>query len=312
MSGDSRCEEWVVAPAEARTRLDQFLTTRGTLGTRSQVHKLITAGCVRLDGQPAKGGVRLRVGQRVSVERPILAPGEDLEPAPIPLDVLYEDDALMVINKPPGLVVHPAPGHWQGTLVHALLYRWGGFGAGFDPLRPGIVHRLDKDTSGVLIVAKDVATLADLGRQFRRREIHKQYLAIAWGRFQQRSGVMREKIGRDRIHRKRMAVQSHGREAVTRYEVVEDFGVASLVRAYPETGRTHQIRVHLAAAGHPLVADAQYARGRRGVELPIERQALHAECISFRHPVSGQLVRVAAPLPPDFQAALEALRQYDA
>jgi len=376
MTAAHRRVELLVGPAEARMRLDRFLVGREALGTRSQIQRLIRDGRVRVGDRAVKGGTILRAGERVIVDRPSEPPLPRVQPEPIALDVLYEDDDVLVINKPPGLVVHPAPGHWGGTVVNALLHRWGGpppddllgqEGARdaheplgthlpFDMLAPratqgrrysgrtenqyrlprvapeggvsrgsrrvrqqspgtleganrlGIVHRLDKDTSGVLVIAKTIEMLEDLARQFRRREIRKQYLALAWGRFRRAEGIIREPIARHRVHRKRMAVGPRGREAVTRYEVVERFAEVTLVRAYPHTGRTHQIRVHLAAIGHPIVADATYG-GRRRTSLPMHRQALHAERIAFRHPRRDETVEVAAPLPPDFVATLAALRQ---
>ncbi len=299
--------QWEVAPNDAGMRVDRFLAARGALGTRSQVQRLIADGLVRVRDQPVKAGTVLRAGQIVSVERPIpRAP--TVEPAPIALDVLYEDAFLLVINKPPGLVVHPAPGHWQDTLVSALLHRWGSTPTGFDRSRLGIVHRLDKDTSGVLIVAKDAATMEALARQFRRREIRKGYLALVWGRVHPERGVIHKPIARHPVHRKRMAVRAQGREAVTRYEVIERFAGATLLRVFPETGRTHQIRVHLSAIGHPIVGDTVYARQRAGVPVALRRQALHAESIGFSHPATGKAIALAAPLPADLAAALAALR----
>jgi 23S rRNA pseudouridine1911/1915/1917 synthase len=249
----------------------------------------------------------LRRGDRV-VARRRPPPALHAEPAPIALDVLHEDEALLVINKPAGLVVHPAPGHWQGTLVSALLHRWPTLPPDLDAARLGIVHRLDKDTSGVLLIAKTAAALADVGRQFHDREIDKQYLALVWGVPRRRSGTISEPIGRHPVHRQRMAVRSRGRAALTRYEVLEGWGGVALVRAHPATGRTHQIRVHLAALGHPIVADRLYARGRNSRDLGLARQALHAESICFRHPGTGERMRIAAPLPADFAAAIAALR----
>jgi len=308
MGGDGERFEWVVSPGEARMRLDRFLALRQQLGTRSQIQRLIREGCVRIGRQQVKPGTALRAGDRVIVHRPIPRP-PSVDPEPIDLNVLYEDDAVLVINKPAGMVVHPAPGHWRGTLVNALLHRWRGSSLLAELPRLGIVHRLDKDTSGVILVAKSAAAQAELGRQFRRREVRKQYLALTWGSFREPRGVIREPIGRHPVHRQRMSVRARGREAVTRYEVLERFGDVTLLRAYPETGRTHQIRVHLAAAGHPLVADAQYGRGGGRRALPIERHALHAESVTFAHPVLGKDVRVTAPLPADFAATLRALRE---
>ena len=306
MTPDCPRYDWKVAAADARLRLDRFLTQRGVLGTRSQIQRLIGDGLVRVDGRLVKAGAVLRAGQRVSVERPV-ALASTLEPEAIALDVLYEDAVLLAINKPAGLVVHPAPGHWRGTLVNALLHRWGPR-PGLDPSRLGIVHRLDKGTSGVLIVAKDVASVAALAGQFRRREVHKQYLALVWGRVRRERGVIAEPIGRHPVHRKQMSVRVRGREAVTRYVVIERFAGITLLRAYPETGRTHQIRVHLAALGHPVVADPTYARGRSSYPRVLQRPALHAESLSFCHPDTGERITVTAPLAADFALTLEELR----
>jgi len=298
--------EWVVEGDAVGARLDRFLAARGVLGTRSQVHHLIAAGAVRVGERPVKPGTVLRAGDRVVVERP--APrATTIEPAAIALDVLFEDDWLLAINKPAGLVVHPAPGHWQGTLVSALLHRWRQRPAGLDPARLGIVHRLDKDTSGVLLIARTATSLAALSRQFHDRETEKRYLALVWGVPRARRGVIDEPIGRHPVHRQRMAVRSRGRAARTRYEVLESWRTIALVRAYPETGRTHQIRVHLAALGHPVVADPIYARARKR-EAIMARQALHAESIGFRHPGTQQVMQIAAPLAADFASALAQLR----
>ena len=306
MTDAGRCDVWIVAANEALQRLDRFLTERGALGTRSQVQRLITQGLVRVEGHQVKAGAVVRAGQRVTVYRPVASPST-LDPAAIPLEVMYEDDCILVINKPAGLVVHPAPGHRQDTLVNALLHRWQGSLPGLDPTRLGIVHRLDKDTSGVLMVAKNAASVAELGRQFRRREIEKQYLALVWGRLIVRHGVIKEPIGRHPVHRQRMTVRARGREAVTRYETVQQFTSLTLLRAYPETGRTHQIRVHLAALGHPIVADSTYARGRATRPVTMRRQALHAESLCFRHPASEKRMTVTAPLAADFAFALAEL-----
>lgn len=298
---------WTVAAGDAGTRLDHFLTERRVLGTRSQVRRLIAAGRIQIGGRAVKAGMALRVGDEIIAEAPT-APVVRAVAAAIPLDVLFEDAFLLAIHKPPGMVVHPAPGHWQGTLVSALLHRWREVPAGLDPNRLGIVHRLDKDTSGVLLIARTAAALAELGNQFRRREVSKDYLALVWGTPRPPRGMVDRPIGRHPAQRKKMAVQARGRVATTRYEVLESLGPIALVRAHPETGRTHQIRVHLAAIGHPVVSDAVYARGHPGQSDLIARQALHAEAIAFRHPATGERLRLAAPLPADFAAALAALR----
>jgi len=287
---------------DARQRLDRFLAARGTWGSRSQVQRLIAEGYVHLEGQPAKAGTILRSGQRIDVRPAAPPPTAGVEPEAIPLDVLYEDEWLLVINKPAGMVVHPAPGHWRGTLVSALLYHWRAPRPGLDPLRPGIVHRLDKDTSGVLVIAKDADTLAHLATQFRNREVEKQYVACVWGRLRSQSGRIAQPIGRNPVHRKRMAVRAGGRAAVTRFRVLQRGAHLTLLRLFPETGRTHQIRVHLASVGHPIVGDAVYGRARVEGRALIARQALHAERIAFRHPRTGGRVDVSAPWPADILA----------
>ena len=297
-------EEWVTVDQRgARQRLDRYLAALGNWGSRSQVQRLIEEGHVRLDGQPAKAAAVLRRGQTIAVEPAPPAHTAGVEAEEIPLDVLYEDEWLLVINKPPGLVVHPAPGHWAGTLVSALLHHWHGPRPGLDPMRPGIVHRLDKDTSGVLVIAKDAATLADLGTQFRNREVEKQYVAFVWGRLRRLIGTISEPIGRNPTHRKRMAVRQRGREAITSFEVCEHLEGVTMLRLFPKTGRTHQLRVHLAAIGHPIVGDALYGRDRTRPAGPlIQRQALHAERLTFRHPHSGLSMSFVAPLAADLVA----------
>lgn len=308
MAADAEPLAWVIESDAAGERLDRFLAATGSLGTRSQVHRLISEGGVRVNERIVKAGTLLRVGDRVAAMLGA-APPRGVEAQAIPLDVLYEDDVLLAINKPPGLVVHPAPGHWQGTLVSALLHRWPAASAGLDPARLGIVHRLDKDTSGVLLIARTAEALAELGRQFRSRTVRKQYLALVWGVPRLPHGVIDRPIGRHPVHRKRMAVRAGGREARTRYEICERFPKMSLIRAYPETGRTHQIRVHLAALGCPIVADPLYTRARPDSPAALARQALHAEAIEFTHPTSGAPLRLTASLPTDLASALVALRQ---
>jgi 23S rRNA pseudouridine1911/1915/1917 synthase len=285
-------------------RLDRYLAAAERWGSRAQVQRLIAGGHVEVDGRVAKASLVLRVGQTIRVEPAVVPSTSDILPESIPLEVLHEDEALLVINKPAGLVVHPAAGNWRGTLVSALLHRWGGPLAGLDPLRPGLVHRLDKDTSGVIVIAKDAGTLADLARQFRRREVDKRYVALVWGRLRQKRGTFDAPIGRNPVHRKRMAVRSGGRAAVTEYEVIAEGRQASYVRLVPKTGRTHQLRVHLAALGHPVIGDVVYAGARRRVSEPlIGRQALHAERIAFLHPKTARRVAYLAPEPEDFVAA---------
>jgi 23S rRNA pseudouridine1911/1915/1917 synthase len=311
----------VRVPVEAAgMRLDRFLSTLPELGTRSRAKALIDDGRVTVDGVTRKSAHAVRAGERIAVTVPPPEPAV-VEPEALPLAVLYEDDHLLAIDKPPGMVVHPAPGARRGTVVNALLHRLGSLAAGGDPERPGIVHRLDRDTSGVLLVARTPQALEGLARQFRDRTLSKRYVAVVHGVVRPSAGVIDRAIGRHPRERKRMSVDARrGRAAVTRFEVVERFRGATLLRLVPETGRTHQLRVHLAALGHPIVGDRVYggARGRRPASVPAPvaavleacpRQALHAEAIGFAHPVSGTPVEVRAPLPPDLARLLESLRR---
>jgi 23S rRNA pseudouridine1911/1915/1917 synthase len=322
----------VVTPAQAGKRVDQVLAARGDLGSRAQVQLLLRAGQVQVNGVVRKPSYVLRPGDEVTAAVEPAAPPSDVMPvAPEePLDILYEDGDVLVVNKAAGVVVHPAPGHGRDTLVNALLHHLGGGtvnGGRPDPeewagplaTRPGIVHRLDKDTSGALVVAKSFAAHENLARQFRERTVTKEYLAVVRGRMPAREGLIDQPIGRHPRERRRMSVRSRrGRAAVTRYAVRADYGFASVVRLFPTTGRTHQLRVHLAAAGHPIVGDRLYGRARsRGRVVPggvadalvhFARQALHASRLEFSHPRSGERVRVRAPLPADLRALLALLR----
>ena len=302
----------VVPAAAAGTRLDRFLATAAAVGTRARAQRLIEAGRVQVEGAPRKSAHVLRGGARIEVTLP---PPEPLtvEPEPVPLRVLYEDADVLAIDKPAGMVVHPAPGVRRGTLVNALAHRFGALADAGDPARPGIVHRLDRDTSGVLLVARTPAALEALARQFRERTLEKRYVALVRGRLGAPAGTIDRPIGRHPRARQRMSVRSRrGRSALTRWSVVERFPGATLLRLTPETGRTHQLRVHLAALGHPILGDRVY--GRRASGMPeaaagFPRQALHAEEIRFTHPASGARVVVRAPLPADLEDLLAALRQ---
>jgi len=307
----------VEVPADAAgMRLDRFLATLPELGTRSRAKGLLDDGLVSVDGQPRKAAHALRTGECVSVTVPPPEP-TGVEAEALPLVVLYEDEHLLAIDKPPGMVVHPAPGARRGTVVNALLHHLGTLAGVGDPDRPGIVHRLDRDTSGVLLVARTPRALEGLAKQFRDRTLSKRYVAVVHGTVRPSSGVIDQAIGRHPHHRQRMSIRPRGgRAAVTRFEVAERLPGATLLRLAPETGRTHQLRVHLAAIGHPIVADRLYgSRARRGgtaaVAAALEacpRQALHAESLAFAHPISGAPVVVRAALPADLKALLKALR----
>jgi 23S rRNA pseudouridine1911/1915/1917 synthase len=280
--------------------------------TRSHVKKLLEHECIRVGGVVPKAGYLLHSGDQVEV-RPFNEPLAAAVAQDIPLDVLYEDEFLAAINKPPGMVVHPAPGQWSGTVVNALLARWG-WETLPDSFRPGIVHRLDKDTSGVLLIAKDLRTQEALARQFKERKVEKTYVAVVWGHLQPRSGTIALPIGRHLVDRKKMAVQTRsGRAAVSHYKVVQEILGLSLVQLRLETGRTHQLRVHLAAVGHPIVGDPVYGSRTHSRQAPatvlnFPRQALHAATIQFHHPASQTLVTIRAPYPGDFAALLMLFR----
>lgn len=297
----------VVDGAKRSRRLDRYLAECGSWGSRSRVKRLLAAGLVRVDGHLADSGTMVRPGQEIAIGD---LPKDDVEPAveaeDIALAILHEDDRILVINKQPGLVVHPAAGNRSGTLVSALLHHWRG-ARGLDPQRLGLVHRLDKDTSGVLVVAKDADALADLSQQFQIRTVIKEYVAIVYGTIQPTKGTIEAPIGRHPVHRQRMAVRDGGRPATTRYAVEAFDGLLSLVRVWPQTGRTHQIRVHLANLGHPVVGDEVYGRIRDRQGVIVARHALHARSLCFRHPSSGIAVKYDAPIPEDLTPLFERL-----
>jgi 23S rRNA pseudouridine1911/1915/1917 synthase len=293
-------------------RLDRFLAEQVPDLSRSAAQRLIEGEQVSVNGEAAKASYRIRPGDVVVALLPSQEAPEP-EAEPIPLRVVYEDEALLAVDKPAGMVVHPAPGHRGGTLVNALLAYCPEL-AGSGGKRPGIVHRLDRDTSGLILVAKSEKIRRALQRQFKERQVRKTYLALVDGHLQPAWGLIEAPIGRDPQRRQRMAVLAGGREAVTEVHVLEQFaqqlgpaaGDYSLVEAEPKTGRTHQIRVHLASIGHPVVGDRVY--GRRRSRLPVPRQFLHARRLQFRHPLGGSRMDLEAPLPPDLAAVLELLR----
>ncbi|MDO8473422.1 MAG: RluA family pseudouridine synthase [Dehalococcoidia bacterium] len=284
-------------------RLDKFLTESCPGVTRSQLQKLIEQDRVIVNGKLGRSGQKLNQGDAVVVSVPEPEP-EGPAPEGIPLQVVYEDEYLLVIDKAAGLVVHPAPGHSRHTLVNALLQYCPDMARSFGKERPGIVHRLDKDTSGLMVIAKSPAVQEKLIHQFSTRTVHKTYLALVEGLVAQRQGVIEGPIGRDPDDRKLMAIVEGGREATTRYRVVEYRGSHTLIEAMPETGRTHQIRVHLAAIGYPVCGDRIYGRK----EPHIRRQFLHAAKLSFKHPATDEQLEFSSPLPPDLEQALQQLR----
>lgn len=289
---------------EAGVRLDKYVGDKCPELSRTYAQKLIADGLIRVNGGVVKAGFRLSAGDRVDIVIPPAAPSP-LSPEAMPLDILYEDDDLLVVNKPPGLAVHPAPGLRGHTLLNAILFHFPHLADIGQSLRPGVVHRLDKDTSGVMLVAKNGAAQANLVDQFKNRAVVKVYMALVKGRLTPEDGIIEAPLGRDSRNRKRMAVvgESRGREARTRYHVVKYTDGYTLLEVSPETGRTHQIRVHLKAIGYPVVGDPVY-----GVKSEhLSRQFLHACRLGFKLPSTGEYVEFTAELPTDLAQALEAV-----
>jgi 23S rRNA pseudouridine1911/1915/1917 synthase len=311
-------EHSLLTDAEAAgQRLDVWLSRALPSLSRARLQALIAAGHVRLDSRSARASTRLRPAQRVTVHVPPASPAEP-QPEDIPLAVVHEDAHLLVVDKPAGLVVHPAAGVSGGTLVNALLRHAKGLSGIGGVLRPGIVHRLDRGTSGLLVVAKDDATHSALVRQFAGRSVLKEYLAVVHGVPRAPAGEIEAAIGRDPLQRKRMSVRvTRGRAAHTSWRLEEAFDGAALLRVRIHTGRTHQIRVHLASLGHPLAGDATYGGTRtpssrspaaREALAALERPALHAALLSFSHPATAERVSFRSPLPADLSLLLERLR----
>ncbi len=297
---------------EGSIRLDRFLADQVPELSRSAAQRLIDQGQVTVNGEPTRPSYRLRPGEVVVALLPAEEP-QALLPEAIPLNIVYEDQALLVVDKPAGLVVHPAPGHPGGTLVNALLAHSPGLADGAGE-RPGIVHRLDRDTSGLILVARSEKVRRALQRQFQARQVHKAYLALLDGHLQPAWGRIEAPLGRDPHHRQRMAVLPGGRDAITEYHVLQQFAQAvgpaagdyTLVEAEPLTGRTHQIRVHFASIGHPVVGDANYGRRKRHLLVP--RQFLHAWRLGFKHPLTGERLLLESPLPEDLASVLDLLK----
>lgn len=299
--------QWTAEAADAGVRLDAFLAGRMEK-TRSAVQKLIDQGSVQVNGSAAAKNTRLRVGDWVEVEVP--PPEElDVKPQDIPLDIVYEDGDLLVVNKPKGMVVHPAAGNPDGTLVNALLFHCGESLSGINGvIRPGIVHRIDKDTSGLLIVAKNDRAHQSLAEQIAVHSFTRIYNAVVYGNLKEDEGTVSAAIGRHPTDRKRMAVlSSGGREAVTHYRVLERFSGFTLVECRLETGRTHQIRVHMAHIGHPVAGDPVYGPKKCITEL--RGQCLHARVIGFVHPSTGEYLEFDSGLPAYFDQFLTKLRR---
>ena len=280
-------------------RLDKFVSRKLMQFSRARLQKLIGEGYVLVNGTAARPALKLNAGDKLTVTIPP-PPPSSLSPEDIPLKIIYEDDDLLAIDKPAGLTVHPAPGHPSHTLVNAILSHFPHLADMGDSLRPGIVHRLDKDTSGVMLVAKNATAQAKLQEQFKSRAVEKTYLALVKGHLAPERGMIEAPIGRHPSNRKKMAVVSRGREARTMYQVVRYIGNYTLLEVKPETGRTHQIRVHLAAIGYPVMGDALY-----GVKSPLlSRQFLHAHRLKIKLPSSGEFKEFMSPLAEDLERVL--------
>jgi 23S rRNA pseudouridine1911/1915/1917 synthase len=296
--------ELTAGPEQDGERLDVALAAHPSVGSRAAAQRLLDAGAVTVDGEPRPKRHRLATGERVEAVLPERAPVAADAGENVPFEVVYEDEHLLVVDKPAGVVVHPAPGHAAGTLVQALAGRAAG---GADAWRPGIVHRLDRDTSGLLVVAKSDAVHRALQELIRRREMRREYLALVAGRPDARSGTIDAPIGRDRRDRTAHSTSTDSpREAITHFRIEQSFPRTTLLRVTLDTGRTHQIRVHLAAIGHPVCGDAQYGGGPCGERLGLTRQYLHAAKLAFAHPITGEPVVCESNLPVSLHHASDA------
>lgn len=300
--------DFIVEDVDAGKRLDSFLAEKNTAKyTRSFIGKMIEENLVLYNGKPSKASTKIKTGDRIELfekePEPLAVKGEE-----IPLEIVYEDDDLMVINKPRGMVVHPAPGHTSGTLVNAVLSHAGESLSSINGvLRPGIVHRIDKDTSGLILVCKNDFSHKALAKQLEEHSITRRYHAICSGRLKEEQGTVSAPIGRDEKNRKQQAINyKHGKDAITHYRLLENLQNASLLECRLETGRTHQIRVHMKSIGHPLLGDPLY--GPKKNLYAIKGQALHAMVLGFVHPRSGEYMEFSADYPEDFQKLLNKLR----
>jgi 23S rRNA pseudouridine1911/1915/1917 synthase len=297
--------EVVVASGDGLERLDKFMTKAHEGLSRTTIQTMIKSEDLTVNGKASKANYVVRIGDVLQVwDYPIIE--MDLMPEDIPLTIVYEDDDVLVVDKPTGMVVHPAPGHYTGTLVNALLYHIKQLSAGGDPIRPGIVHRIDKDTSGLLMVAKNDAAHQALQKELKDKKTERVYLALVDGLISHPSGRIDAPIGRDEGDRKKMAVTEKGKPAVTHFEVLKRYVGMTLIKCRLETGRTHQIRVHMAEIGHPVVGDPLYGKKKKAADTG---QYLHAHTLSFTHPASGQTLSFTSPLPDYFQHYLDSLQE---
>ncbi len=313
-----------VPPGKKKERIDVYIAGLIENATRNKVQKLIDAGLALVNGKPVKSNYKVAPNDVVDVTIPIAPRPENTEPEDIPLDIVYEDEYLLIVNKPAGMVAHPAYANYTGTLVNALLHHTNSLSDVNEPTRPGIVHRIDKDTSGLLVVAKDDVSHAKLAAQFSKHSIERTYWAICWGTFAEREGKIDANIVRSKSDRKKFTVgsENEGKTATTMYKVLEEFEFASLLELKLLTGRTHQIRVHLSSLNHPIFGDETYG-GRKiiyGTQLPkmksridnlleiMPRQALHAKTLGFIHPATGKFLQFDSDIPADMRELIEKLR----
>jgi 23S rRNA pseudouridine1911/1915/1917 synthase len=303
-------QQWTIEPEQVGMRLDRYITSLLKDLSRTSVQQLIAEEAILVNDQPAKAGYALRLHDTVQILHTVPStPQHTIVEQALPLEIVYEDADLLVVNKAAGMVVHPAPGHHDDTLVNALLARYADLHVTEEDQRPGIVHRLDRDTSGLLMVAKNMHTQAALIEQMKQHKIVKRYLALVEGIVALDSGIIDAPIGRNPRHRQQMAITASGsREARTHFRVLEHFAHYTLLLIQLETGRTHQIRVHLKAIGHPVVGDPVYGSGRKHPDLQSRRQFLHAYQLCFTHPITGETIELEAPLPTDLQTDLDALQ----
>lgn len=308
----------VVPPKQSKVRLDVYLTHQVENATRNKVQKAIQDGAVLINGKRVKPSYPIAPNDIIDITFP-RPPRPEAKPENIPLDVIYEDDQLLIVNKAAGMVTHPAYGNYTGTLVNALLHHCNKLSKVNTELRPGIVHRLDKETTGLMVIAKNNVAHHVLAKQFSKRTIDREYWAIVWGKFKQPKGTIEANLGRSKKDRKKVAVTAEGKHAITEYEVLKQFDFLSLVRLKLKTGRTHQIRVHLAHIGHPVFGDPTYggrsntwgglegkkAQHAQNLLKIISRQALHAKTIGFIHPKTKVSVKFESELPEDMKEVIE-------
>lgn len=308
----------VVPPKQSKVRLDVYLTHQVENATRNKVQKAIQDGAVLINGKRVKPSYPIAPNDIIDITFP-RPPRPEAKPENIPLDIIYEDDQLLIVNKAAGMVTHPAYGNYTGTLVNALLHHCNKLSKINTELRPGIVHRLDKETTGLMVIAKNDVAHHFLAKQFSKRTIDREYWAIVWGKFKQPKGTIEASLGRSKRDRKKVAVTAEGKHAITEYEVLKQFDFLSLVRLKLKTGRTHQIRVHLAHIGHPVFGDPTYggrsntwgglegkkAQHAQNLLKIISRQALHAKTIGFVHPKTKEQVKFESELPEDMREVLE-------